>query len=87
MIPFLDWISISIDSSDPQINADLGRGSPLSHEYCLDVFEELSKFKHLRLKVNTVVTELNKNDDMRGLPKTQSREMEGFPGTTNRRPE
>ena len=67
MIPFLDWISISIDSSDPQINADLGRGSPLYHEYCLDVFEELSKFKHLRLKVNTVVTELNKNDDMRGL--------------------
>jgi radical S-adenosyl methionine domain-containing protein 2 len=67
MIPNLDWISISIDASDPQINAELGRGSPLFHEYCLDIFEELSKHKHLRLKINTVVTQLNKDDDMKGL--------------------
>ena len=65
MIPYLDWIS-SIDSSDPEINANLGRGSPLYHE-CLDIFEELSKFRHLRLKINTVVTKLSKDDDMRGL--------------------
>ena len=67
MIDDLDWISISIDSSDPQTNADLGRGAPLFHEYCLDIFEELSKHQPLRLKINTVVTQLNKEDDMRML--------------------
>jgi radical S-adenosyl methionine domain-containing protein 2 len=67
MIKYLDWVSISIDSSNPEINAQLGRGAPLYHDYCLDVFEELSQHRHLRLKINTVVTKLNKNDDMKNL--------------------
>jgi radical S-adenosyl methionine domain-containing protein 2 len=70
MLNDVDWVSISIDSSDPDINAELGRGNALFHEYCMQVWKDLAKLPHLRLKVNTVVTKLNKDDDMREMIRT-----------------
>ncbi len=67
IVPHLDWISISIDASDPKLMATMGRGDERFHALCIRVWEELAKVSGLRLKVNTVVTRQNLHDDMRSL--------------------
>jgi radical S-adenosyl methionine domain-containing protein 2 len=67
VVPYLDWISLSIDAADPAIMAVMGRGNAKFHALCIRRWEELADIPHLRLKVNTVVTRQNLHDDMRGL--------------------
>ncbi len=67
VVPFLDWVSLSIDAADPETMAAMGRGNARFHALCLRRWEELAEVPHLRLKVNTVVTRQNLHDDMRGL--------------------
>ena len=70
LVPYLDWVSLSIDASDPKLMAAMGRGNERFLDYCLRCWESLAKVPHLRLKVNTVVTRLNLHDDMRALIRT-----------------
>ena len=67
IVPHLDWVSISIDASDPELMAAMGRGNAKFLALCIRRWEELAATRHLRLKVNTVVTRQNLHDDMRGL--------------------
>ena len=74
MRPHLDWIGLSIDASDDGIHARMGRGSKRelrstesSHlRRCLEVWE-IAKELDYGLKLNTVVTSLNSDDDMSEL--------------------
>ena len=67
VVPYLDWVSLSIDASDPQLMARMGRGNVRFLALCIKRWEQLATFPHLRLKVNTVVTRDNLHDDMRPL--------------------
>lgn len=67
LVPHLDWVSLSIDASDPIIMESMGRGNRKFLEFCLRCWEDLVPVPHLRLKVNTVVTRINLDDDMRPL--------------------
>ncbi len=67
LLPHLDWVSLSIDASDPAIMEAMGRGNRKFLGYCVRCWEDLAEVPHLRLKVNTVVTRLNLEDDMRPL--------------------
>ncbi len=67
LAPDLDWVSLSIDASEPELMAAMGRGNARFLERCVKCWDGLAKHPHLRLKINTVVTRLNLHDDMRGL--------------------
>ena len=67
MVPYLDWVALSIDAADPVVNAKMGRGNAKFLDQCVDCWTELVAVPHLRLKVNTVVTRDNLHDDMRAL--------------------
>ncbi len=67
LVPYLDWVSLSIDASDPELMATMGRGNARFLDFCLRCWEELAQVQHLRLKVNTVITRENLHDDMRAL--------------------
>jgi len=67
IVPHLDWVSLSIDASDPAINSKMGRGNVRFLEFSVRCWEELARYPHLRLKINTVVTRDNLEDDMRPL--------------------
>ncbi|UJG40386.1 MAG: viperin family antiviral radical SAM protein [Candidatus Heimdallarchaeum aukensis] len=60
---YLDWIALSVDSSNEHIQKQLGRGNG-NHVHKI---KKLSKDIHsynINLKINTVVTKLNWNEDM-----------------------
>lgn len=67
IVPHLDWVSLSIDASTPELMSEMGRGKPDFWRYCIRCWEEMSGYSHLRLKINTVVTRQNLDDDMRAL--------------------
>jgi len=67
IVPDLDWVSLSIDASTPELMAEMGRGNAAFWQHCLRCWRALSGYPHLRLKVNTVVTRQNLRDDMRAL--------------------
>ncbi len=62
----LDWVTLSIDSLDTAVNARTGRTlrqGPLNEsEY--HGLVELARERGFRLKINTVVTHANKDEDM-----------------------
>ncbi len=66
---YLDWVVLSIDSTDPRTHERMGRriagkvGRALSVEHYLAVAAELHR-RNIRLKVNTVVTAENAEEDM-----------------------
>ncbi|MCY3410073.1 MAG: radical SAM protein [Candidatus Heimdallarchaeota archaeon] len=62
----LDWVGLSIDSSIEEINKKLGRGSGGHVRQTLDNVEVLRKFG-IKIKINTVVNQLNFNEDMSEL--------------------
>ena len=64
--PFVDWIGISIDSANEDIEAKLGRGFGRHVENTLRVCEMI-KMEGIKLKINTVVTKLNFSEDLRSL--------------------
>ena len=67
IVPLLDWVSLSIDASTPELMAEMGRGNAAFWKHCIRCWNALSDYPHLRLKINTVVTKQNKHDDMRAL--------------------
>lgn len=68
----LDWVVLSIDSADPRTHERLGRsiagqaGRALAVDHYLAIAAELRR-RNVRLKVNTVVTAENADDDMGDL--------------------
>lgn len=74
-IGLLDWITISIDSSYPEIHAQLGRGYgsrkkssesaviPLSNEHYYEAAKLIKKYG-FKFKISTVVNQLNKDEGM-----------------------
>ena len=63
---YLDWITLSIDSDNPETHRRSGRAvdsHPLSTERYLEVSRSI-KQHGIRLKINTVVTCHNRNEDM-----------------------
>jgi len=66
LAPYLDWVGLSIDSANEKIQAALGRGNGSHVRKLLNTIEYLKK-KGKKIKINTVVTSLNKNEDMRPL--------------------
>ncbi|MDC0740865.1 viperin family antiviral radical SAM protein [Polyangium mundeleinium] len=67
IVPLLDWVSLSIDGSTPELMAEMGRGNAAFWKHCIRCWKKLSEYPHLRLKINTVVTRQNVHDDMRAL--------------------
>jgi len=66
LLPFVDWIGLSIDSAHEAVELALGRGSG---DHVKNVLE-LSEIIHqagIKLKINTTVTRLNWIEDMRLL--------------------
>ncbi len=59
----LDWIGLSLDSSNELIQYQLGRGNGC---YIHDIINkcEMIKLAKIRLKINTVITRLNYEEDM-----------------------
>ena len=69
MADTLDWATISIDTLDPRKLEDLGRvtrDGPLSEEAYLNIIDML-KERGIRLKINTVVTRSNCDEDLTGF--------------------
>ena len=65
----LDWIALSIDSSNPETHRRSGRaarGGPLPTERYLEMCRSIRR-RGIRLKINTVVTRYNCNEDMTGF--------------------
>lgn len=65
----LDWLTLSIDSASPEVSAAIGRavsgrGLPAAHHVGL---ASAARARGMRFKVNTVVTRLNAEEDMRAL--------------------
>jgi radical S-adenosyl methionine domain-containing protein 2 len=64
---YLDWIAISSDSLNQATNIALGRAlgstKPLSMEHYLTIVRK-AKERGYGLKINTVVTSLNQNEDL-----------------------
>ena len=68
LVGLLDWVTISMDSGSEETHRRLGRGfhngeKPLSREHYLKAAELVRKLG-MRLKISTVVTSLNKDEDM-----------------------
>ena len=65
----LDWITLSIDSSNPETHRQSGRAAgdgPLPTERYLEMCRSIRR-RGMRLKINTVVTLYNHDDDMTGF--------------------
>lgn len=62
----VDWIGVSIDSGREEVETALGRGHGRHVETALRVCNAIRR-EGIKLKVNTVVTKLNFEEDMRPL--------------------
>ena len=63
---YLDWIALSVDSDNPETHKTSGRavnGLSLSTERYLEICRSIKQYG-IRLKINTVVTDHNRNEDM-----------------------
>lgn len=66
--PFVDWIGLSVDSANETVETALGRGNGNHIEHII----ELAYLIHqagIMLKINTTITRLNWNEDMKPLLK------------------
>ncbi|MCG2431846.1 viperin family antiviral radical SAM protein [Aequorivita xiaoshiensis] len=63
---YLDWIAVSVDSLDEDINIKLGRAvigkKPLSKAYYCNLVDSIKKYGY-GLKINTVVNKVNYKDN------------------------
>ena len=70
LVPALDWLTVSIDSLDPETNRAIGRhdskGQPLSADAYSQILAEAAALG-LRTKINTVVNRINNHEDMSGF--------------------
>lgn len=66
LIGTLDWVTLSIDSLDTEVNARTGRAlrqGPLDEQEYRSLVTR-ARERGFRLKINTVVTDANKDEDM-----------------------
>jgi len=67
LAPVLDWLTVSIDSLNPETNQRIGRndsrGVVLSAVQCAEILTQ-ARALSIRTKVNTVVSRLNASEDM-----------------------
>ena len=69
LVGVLDWVTLSIDSLDTDVNTQTGRAlvkGALGEEEYRDLVT-LVREQGFRLKINTVVTNANRNEDMTGF--------------------
>lgn len=64
MSEYVDWIGISVDSSDEDIEKQLGRGNGDHVEYTRKVCK-LVRENGIKLKINSTITKLNHLEDMK----------------------
>ena len=65
----LDWVAVSIDTADPEKMKHMGRitrSGPLSETDYLSIMDML-KQRGIRVKVNTVVSRINHEEDLAGF--------------------
>jgi len=62
----IDWVALSLDSGDDRVQAELGRG-PLGHVGRTIALADRCHAAAIRVKMNTVVTDLTRNEDMTAL--------------------
>jgi radical S-adenosyl methionine domain-containing protein 2 len=64
---YTDWIALSVDSIQVDTNLQSGRAlvgrTALTERYYLDIIEKIHK-QNIKLKINTVVSSYNNNEDM-----------------------
>lgn len=65
--PYLDWVALSIESGNEATNARLGRGTGNHVATIRAAATRLRRFPHIRLKINTVVTSFNWDEDLHDL--------------------
>ena len=69
MSGYLDWVALSIDSANPDTHKLSGRaagGRPLTTDRYLEMCRSIGR-RGMRLKINTVVTLHNHDEDMTGF--------------------
>ncbi|MCW4003054.1 MAG: viperin family antiviral radical SAM protein [Candidatus Bathyarchaeota archaeon] len=66
ILPFVDWIGLSIDSAHEAVEEALGRGDG-GHVKKIVELAEIIHQTGIKLKINTTVTRLNWMEDMRSL--------------------
>ncbi|MGB3205998.1 MAG: viperin family antiviral radical SAM protein [Crinalium sp.] len=59
----IDWVALSVDSASEVIQKSLGRGNGDHVERSIALFDELHRY-NIHVKLNTVVTSLNFQEDM-----------------------
>jgi radical S-adenosyl methionine domain-containing protein 2 len=64
--PFVDWIGLSVDSVDEEVEAALGRGNGDHVKHIVELAETIHE-AGIKLKINTTVTKLNWTEDMRPI--------------------
>ena len=67
LFPYVDWLTLSIDSVNDETNIKSGRSmkgrGPLSEDDYLFILQEAKKYS-MRVKINTVVSQWNKKEDL-----------------------
>lgn len=63
---FIDWLALSIDSPSEETEKVLGRGSGRHIEHAIRAADLVRRYG-IRLKMNTVVTAINWQEDMTGI--------------------
>lgn len=66
LVPFVDWIGVSIDSANEETEKALGRGNGNHVARSIDVCSLVHKYG-IRLKINTTVTQLNYREEIKEL--------------------
>lgn len=67
LAPHLDWVTLSIDTDKPLIGLALGRAVPgrsVLRDHDLIALAQQVRAANIRLKLNSVITSLQKDDDM-----------------------
>jgi Predicted Fe-S oxidoreductases len=64
--PYLDWIGISVDSADENIETEIGRGRGQHVAHSVNLAQLIHEYG-IKLKVNTTVTRLNYIENMHSL--------------------
>lgn len=60
---YIDWIALSVDSASEETEALLGRGKGRHVGHCIHLSDGIRE-AGIRLKINTTVTALSRNEDM-----------------------
>lgn len=68
LAPYLDWVALSIDTVNDELNIKSGRAinggnTAITESFFVELIQQLKHLK-IRVKINTVVSKFNRNEDM-----------------------